>query len=82
MGEKDGHPFPVPLKIYDQSIEVLGEAIRKARLDENDKMSCLKRLYGISRKIEEELEPEAGLEALIEKEKSESKIHGGKTVFD
>ena len=31
-GGKDRHPFPVPLRVYDQTIEVLKSAVRKARL--------------------------------------------------
>ncbi len=81
-GGKDSHPFPVPLKIYDQSISVLGEAIQRARLDEHDKLTCLKRLYGLSGRIEKDLEPEADFDELIKKEKSESKSNDGRTVFD
>ena len=31
-GGKDGHPFPVPLKVYDQTIDVLKRAVRNAKL--------------------------------------------------
>ncbi len=81
-GGKDRHPFPVPLKTYDESITVLKEAIQKAKLGENEKMNCLKRLYGISLKIEKELEPEADFDKVVEKENRESKLYGGRSVFD
>jgi hypothetical protein len=81
-GGKDRHPFPVPLKTYDESINVLKEAIHKAKLGEYEKMNCLKRLYGISLKIEKELEPLADFEKVIEKENRESKFYGGRSVFD
>ena len=81
-GGKDRHPFPVKLKTYDESISVLKEAIEKAKLGQSDKMNCLKRLYSISQKIEKELEPEADFDDVIKKENSESKIYGGRSVFD
>ncbi|MGA2142223.1 MAG: DUF763 domain-containing protein [Brevinematales bacterium] len=81
-GGKDGHPFPVPLKTYDESIAVLEGAIRKSRIDQSDKLECLKRLYGVARKIEEELDPSADFDAVIAREKSESKMYGGRTVFE
>lgn len=47
-GGKDGHPFPVDRTSYDQSIQVLLEAVRKARLGETDKADALKRLGQVS----------------------------------
>ncbi len=43
-GGKDGHPFPVRLDIYDHSIRVLHDAIRRARLNQPEKLQALKRL--------------------------------------
>jgi len=37
-GGKDGHPFPVPLKIYDESIMMLRNAVNAAKLDNNEKL--------------------------------------------
>ena len=47
-GGKDGHPFPVDRTTYDQSIHVLLEAVRKARVGETDKADALKRLGRVS----------------------------------
>ena len=33
-GGKDRHPFPVPLKVYDQTIAVMKSAVTKAKLGE------------------------------------------------
>jgi len=81
-GGKDGHPFPVPLKIYDKSINVLRDAINKSKIGNNDKLNCLKRLYNIYTTIEKLYNPKANFNRIIEKEKKESKQYGGKTVFD
>ena len=37
-GGKDGHPFPVPLKTYDESISVLRRSLDAARLGHRDKV--------------------------------------------
>lgn len=43
-GGKDGHPYPVNKKTYDQSLQVLQETISKAKIGEYDKMKAFKRL--------------------------------------
>lgn len=43
-GGKDGIPFPVDRKTYDKSIEILHNALEKARIDDKDKISAIKRL--------------------------------------
>ncbi|MGD0901226.1 MAG: DUF763 domain-containing protein [Thermoguttaceae bacterium] len=43
-GGKDGTPFPVDRGTYDRNIAVLTDAVRKARLGENDKLDALRRL--------------------------------------
>lgn len=43
-GGKDGHPFPVDRKTYDQSIELLAQAVRRARIDDRTKDEALYRL--------------------------------------
>ena len=40
----DRHPFPVPLKVYDETIRVLKAVVRKARLGREDELGALKRL--------------------------------------
>lgn len=48
-GGKDGFPFPVDRTTYDQSIHVLTEAVRKARVGETEKVDSLKRLARLTR---------------------------------
>jgi hypothetical protein len=45
-GGKDGHPFPVDRRTYDQSIHVLTEAVNKARIGHTEKAEALRRLAG------------------------------------
>ena len=51
-GGKDGHPFPVPLKVYDETIRVLREAVGRARLGTDDKMAALRALDRASRRLD------------------------------
>jgi hypothetical protein len=41
-GGKDRHPFPVPLKVYDETINVLKCAVQKAKLGEHEKIDAIK----------------------------------------
>ncbi len=43
-GGKDGHPYPVDRLTYDQTIEWLESALRRARLGNGDRVQALKRL--------------------------------------
>jgi hypothetical protein len=81
-GGKDGHPFPVPLTVYDESIAVLRRALDSARLGDTDKLGGFKRLDSFTRAIEARRGPDADVEATIAHERATSKSLGGRTVFD
>lgn len=81
-GGKDGHPFPVPTKVYDESINVLKTSIQKARLGESDKLFGLKKLSQLSANLEKSFKPDSTkFERMIEKERQDSHKYGGRTVF-
>ncbi|MCR5061975.1 MAG: DUF763 domain-containing protein [Treponema sp.] len=77
-GGKDGHPFPVPLKVYDESIRILHESIEKSKLGYKDKSECIKRLHTTALQIERNCAPQADFEASIAWEKEHSKEWGGR----
>ena len=81
-GGKDGHPFPVPLTVYDESIAVLRRALDSARLGDTDKLGGVKRLDAFTRAIEARRGPEADVTATIAHERAISESLGGRTVFD
>jgi hypothetical protein len=81
-GGKDGHPFPVPLKTYDESITVLRQSLDRAKLAGPEKADGFKRLDGFTRKVEKELAPRADLDAAMAHEHTISASVGGRTVFD
>lgn len=80
-GGKDGHPFPVPLKTYDESIELLDKAIQLAKLGQKDKSDAIKNLHKAAKRLENDFQPNNNFDQLIEKERKESWKYGGKTVF-
>jgi hypothetical protein len=82
LGGKDRHPFPVPLKTYDKSIEVLRTALDSAKLGDPEKLNGFRRLEKFARVIEERYEPQADFHATVRHEKAISKELGGRSVFD
>ena len=81
-GGKDGHPFPVPLKTYDESLGVLRRSLEAAKLGDGDKMDGIKRLDQFVRAVERRYQAEARFDAVIEHERAMSPALGGRTVFD
>jgi hypothetical protein len=81
-GGKDGHPFPVPLNVYDESIGFLRRALDAARLGRSEKLDGFARLDAFTRLVEQRQSPEADVEAAIAHERSISPSLGGRTVFD
>jgi hypothetical protein len=80
-GGKDGHPFPVPVKIYDETISVLSRAVNQAKVGQADKLQAIKKLSELSRMAEQGFTPNQNFDAVIEKERRDSWKYGGKTVF-
>ena len=79
-GGKDRHPFPVPLKVYDETIAVMKTAVKKAKLGQDDRLAALKRLDDEARRVERRA---AGppVEAVIAEERRLSHAYGGRSVF-
>ncbi|MFC0514438.1 DUF763 domain-containing protein [Mucilaginibacter angelicae] len=80
-GGKDGAPFPVPTKVYDETLNTLQTAIHKAKMGNNDKNEAIKRLSQIAENAEKDFIPNANFDKVIEKERNDSWKYGGRTVF-
>lgn len=79
-GGKDRHPFPVPVRVYDETIQVLKSAVRKAKLGNSEELSALKRLDSQSRHLEQSAKgPSVG--QVVDWEFAESNGLGGRSVF-
>jgi uncharacterized protein len=92
-GGKDGHPFPVPLRTYDESINFLRSALDRARVgirtgssnnrvSDDEKLAGFRRLDRFIRTLEIQASPAADLAAVVAHERTISRSHGGRTVFD
>ena len=51
-GGKDGHPYPVNLSVYDETIRVLSSAVSQAKLGKGEKLFALQRLDRQARRME------------------------------
>jgi len=79
-GGKDRHPFPVPLRVYDQTIQVLKVAVEEAKLGREEELAALKRLDEQARRLERQAQ-EFPLDELIREEQGLSYSYGGRSVF-
>jgi uncharacterized protein len=80
-GGKDGHPFPVPLQVYDETLSVLKQAVSQARLGRSEKLDALRRLDTHARRLERSARG-PGFEEHVQNERARSHELGGRTVFD
>ncbi|RUU12161.1 DUF763 domain-containing protein [Mesorhizobium sp. USDA-HM6] len=79
-GGKDRHPFPVPLKVYDETIAVLKSAVSKAKLGRDEELQALRRLDGESRRMERYVTGPS-LKEIVAGEMDQSHLLGGRSVF-
>ena len=79
-GGKDRHPYPVPLKVYDRTIDVLKTAVRKARLGQSEALAAIKRLDEQARRLEGYASGPS-IDALFASERTRCHQYGGRSVF-
>lgn len=79
-GGKSGRPFPVPIRVYDETIETLTNAVEKAKLGDTDKQEAIKKISLLAQKAERDFTPQDNLEALLHKEREDAWKYGGRTI--
>ena len=79
-GGKDRHPFPVPLKVLDETIKVWKSAVQKAKLGCDEELGALRRLDDQARALERHATGPA-LDDLIADERQRSHSYRGRSVF-
>jgi hypothetical protein len=79
-GGKDRHPFPVPIKVYDETIRVLKSAVQNAKLGRDEELQTLQRLDDQARRLERTATGPS-LEAFIATERGASPALDGRSVF-
>jgi hypothetical protein len=79
-GGKDRHPYPVPIKVYDETIRVMKSALQQAKLGRDERMQALKRLDDQARRLEQSaIGP--SFDAFAANEKNRSPLLDGRSVF-
>lgn len=79
-GSKGGIPIPVPTRVYDEVIVNLKDALGRARIGHSDKLKAISKLGELSRKAEENFEPNQNLDSLIANENQNAYKYGGRTI--
>jgi hypothetical protein len=79
-GGKDRHPYPVPIKVYDETIRVLKSAVQSAKLGRDEELSAIKRLDDQARRLERNAKGPS-FEAFVAAERAASAELDGRSVF-
>jgi hypothetical protein len=79
-GGKDRHPFPVPLRVYDETLRVMKDALARARLGQSDRLAAIRRLDAQARLLERFGEG-ASFARLLRSERARSGEYGGHSIF-
>jgi len=80
-GGKDGHPFPVPLRVYDDTIRVLYAALDRAKIGNDDKLNAIQNLDRQARWLERNASGPS-FDELVVRERRASSSYAGRTAFD
>jgi hypothetical protein len=81
-GGKDGHPFPAPVAVYDETLRVLRSGIDKANLGNEERLAAIRCLDDEARRMERVVERGEGFATLIARERRQGRQFVGRTVFD
>jgi hypothetical protein len=79
-GGKDRHPYPVPIKVYDQTIDVLKSAVAQSKLGNDERLEAIRRLDEQTRRLER-VAGGPSFPAFVAEERLRSHEYGGRSVF-
>ncbi|HEX4196089.1 MAG TPA: DUF763 domain-containing protein [Caulobacteraceae bacterium] len=79
-GGKDRHPYPVPIAVYDRTIQVMKSAVHRARLGASEELTAIKRLDEQARRLERDAKGPS-VDAHIAEERAKSHEYGGRSIF-
>lgn len=77
---RDGHPYPVPIKVYDETIRLMKSAVQKGRLGHQEELLALHRLDEQARRLERYVTG-PDLKEIIAGEFHRSHEFGGRSIF-
>lgn len=78
-GGKDGHPFPVPLRIYDETLRVMKHGVSESKLGRDERLEALRRLDAQARWLERTASGPS-FQSVIEAEQTRTAAYAGRTV--
>ena len=76
LGGKDGHPFPVPLKTYDETLDVMRRSLEAARIGNTDKIDGFRRLDRFVHTVGRSKAPNANFGETIARERRDLQFVG------
>src|SRR5688572_10253287 len=80
-GGIDGHPFPVPTTVYDETIQHLKVSVEKAKIGDKEKHDAIKHLTLIAANLEKGFEPAPeSFDKVIDRERADAYKYGGRTI--
>ena len=79
-GGKSGSTFPVPTKVYDETINTLKTAVEKAKIGDQDKLKAIQKLTQLAQQAESGFQPNDKFDALLKKERRDSYKYGGRSA--
>lgn len=79
-GGKGAKPFPVPIHVYDETIQILTHAVEKAKMGLTDKQTAIKKLHQMAQSNEENFTANENFALLIEKENKDAWKYGGRSI--
>ena len=79
-GGKAGSPFPVPTRIYDETIAVLQKAVDRSRIGRSEKSRAIRSLSKIAREAEQGFVPTKRLDEVIRHERDNASRYGAREV--
>lgn len=80
-GGKDRRPFPVPIKVYDETLRVLKTAVQNAKLGRSEELDAIKRLDAQARNLESQIVSGPSVQEIVDHERQVSTQYGGRSVF-
>ncbi|MEN0048479.1 MAG: DUF763 domain-containing protein [Bacteroidota bacterium] len=79
-GGKNSRPFPVPTKVYDETISTLKNAVDRSKIGNTDKQKAIAALSKIAQNAEKDFTPNDNFEKLLKKERADSWKYGGRSI--
>lgn len=79
-GGKGGAPFPVPTRVYDETLDTLRTAVERAKIGQTDKTKAVASLHRLARRVEQGFTPKPFFDEAVRRENADSWTHGGRTA--